>query len=383
MDELLYLDTAATTPVRREVLEAMWPSLTGDFGNPSSHHQLGERAARAVQDARAAIAAQLGCRASEIVFTSGGTEADNLAIKGIALGAPRGRHLITTPIEHEAVRESADHLRRLHGFEVTELPVDGDGLVPPEALAAALRPDTTLVSVQHASNEIGTVQPIRELAALARAAGVPFHTDAVQTAGALEVGLATLGVDALSLAGHKLGAPKGIGLLAVRGGVPLEPLLHGGGQERGRRSGTENVAGVVALATALALATRERAQQTRVASARDTIIDGVLARVPGAFLTGSREHRLPNHASFCFPGTSGEAVLLELEARGVVCSSGSACAAGDDDPSPVLLALGIAPEVAQTAVRFTLPHEVTPGQASEVVDRVVAAVSSVGGLVTR
>ena len=383
MDELLYLDTAATTPVRREVLEAMWPSLTGDFGNPSSHHQLGERAARAVQDARAAIAAQLGCRASEIVFTSGGTEADNLAIKGIALGAPRGRHLITTPIEHEAVRESADHLRRLHGFEVTELPVDGDGLVPPEALAAALRPDTTLVSVQHASNEIGTVQPIRELAALARAAGVPFHTDAVQTAGALEVGLATLGVDALSLAGHKLGAPKGIGLLAVRGGLPLEPLLHGGGQERGRRSGTENVAGVVALATALALATRERAQQTRVASARDTIIDGVLARVPGAFLTGSREHRLPNHASFCFPGTSGEAVLLELEARGVVCSSGSACAAGDDDPSPVLLALGIAPEVAQTAVRFTLPHEVTPGQASEVVDRVVAAVSSVGGLATR
>lgn len=383
MDELLYLDTAATTPVRREVLEAMWPSLTGDFGNPSSHHQLGERAARAVQDARAAIAAQLGCRASEIVFTSGGTEADNLAIKGIALGAPRGRHLITTPIEHEAVRESADHLRRLHGFEVTELPVDGDGLVSPEALAAALRPDTTLVSVQHASNEIGTVQPIRELAALARAAGVPFHTDAVQTAGALEVGLATLGVDALSLAGHKLGAPKGIGLLAVRGGVPLEPLLHGGGQERGRRSGTENVAGVVALATALALATRERAQQTRVASARDTIIDGVLARVPGAFLTGSREHRLPNHASFCFPGTSGEAVLLELEARGVVCSSGSACAAGDDDPSPVLLALGIAPEVAQTAVRFTLPHEVTPGQASEVVDRVVAAVSSVGGLATR
>ncbi len=383
MDELLYLDTAATTPVRREVLEAMWPSLTGDFGNPSSHHQLGERAARAVQDARAAIAAQLGCRASEIVFTSGGTEADNLAIKGIALGAPRGRHLITTPIEHEAVRESADHLRRLHGFEVTELPVDGDGLVSPEALAAALRPDTTLVSVQHASNEIGTVQPIRELAALARAAGVPFHTDAVQTAGALEVGLATLGVDALSLAGHKLGAPKGIGLLAVRGGLPLEPLLHGGGQERGRRSGTENVAGVVALATALALATRERAQQTRVASARDTIIDGVLARVPGAFLTGSREHRLPNHASFCFPGTSGEAVLLELEARGVVCSSGSACAAGDDDPSPVLLALGIAPEVAQTAVRFTLPHEVTPGQASEVVDRVVAAVSSVGGLATR
>ncbi len=383
MDELLYLDTAATTPVRREVLETMWPYLTGDFGNPSSHHQLGERAAHAVQAARATIAEQLGCRPSEIVFTSGGTEADNLAIKGIVLGSPRGRHVVTTVVEHEAVRESADHLRRLHGFEVTELPVDGDGLVPPEALGAALRPDTTLVSIQHANNEIGTVQPIRELAALAREAGVPFHTDAVQSADALDVGLEVLGVDALSIAGHKLGAPKGIGALAVRGALPLEPLLHGGGQERGRRSGTENVAGVVGLATALALAALERPQTVRVVSARDTIIDGVLARVPGAFLTGSRAQRLPNHASFCFPGTSGEAVLLELEARGIVCSSGSACAAGSDEPSPVLLALGIAPEVAQTAVRFTLPADVTPAQASEVVDRVVAAVSAVGGLATR
>ncbi|MFT4285534.1 MAG: cysteine desulfurase family protein [Protaetiibacter sp.] len=380
---MLYLDTAATTPVRREVLETMWPYLTGDFGNPSSHHQLGERAAHAVQAARATIASLLGCRPSEIVFTSGGTEADNLAIKGIALGSPRGRHIVTTVVEHEAVRESADHLRRLHGFEVTELPVDGDGLVPPEALGAALRPDTTLVSIQHANNEIGTVQPIRELAALAREAGVPFHTDAVQSADALDVGLEALGVDALSVAGHKLGAPKGIGALAVRGALPLEPLLHGGGQERGRRSGTENVAGVVGLATALALAALERPQTVRVASARDTIIDGVLSRVPGAFLTGSRGQRLPNHASFCFPGTSGEAVLLELEARGIVCSSGSACAAGSDEPSPVLLALGIAPEVAQTAVRFTLPADVTPAQASEVVDRVVAAVSAVGGLATR
>ncbi len=383
MDELLYLDTAATTPVRREVLEAMWPYLTGDFGNPSSRHQLGERAAHAVQAARATIAEQLGCRPSEIVFTSGGTEADNLAIKGIALGAPRGRHLVTTAIEHEAVRESADYLRRHHGFEVTELPVDGEGRVSPDELAAALRSGTTLVSIQHANNEIGTVQPIRELAAVARAAGVPIHTDAVQSADALEVGLDALGVDAVSIAGHKLGAPKGIGALAVRGALPLEPLLHGGGQERGRRSGTENVAGVVGLATAIALSALERPHRAHVREARDTIIDGVLARVPGAFLTGSRADRLPNHASFCFPGTSGEAVLLELEARGIVCSSGSACAAGSDEPSPVLLALGIAPEVAQTAVRFTLPAEVTPAQAAEVVDRVVAAVAAVGGLDSR
>jgi cysteine desulfurase len=382
VDELLYLDTAATTPVRREVLETMWPYLTGEFGNPSSHHQLGERAAHAVQAARATVAEQLGCRPSEVVFTSGGTEADNLAIKGIALGDPRGRHLVTTPIEHEAVRESADYLRRLHGFEVTELPVDGEGLVAADDLARALRSDTTLVSIQHANNEIGTVQPIPELASLAREAGVPFHTDAVQSADALEVGLSSLGVDAVSIAGHKLGAPKGIGALAVRGALPLEPLLHGGGQERGRRSGTENVAGVVGLATALALAALERPQKTGVAAARDAIIEGVLARVPGALLTGARDRRLPGNASFCFPGTSGEAVLLELEARGVVCSSGSACAAGSDDPSPVLLALGVAPEVAQTAVRFTLPADVTLAQASEVVDRVVDAVAAVGGLRT-
>lgn len=380
MTEALYLDNAATTPVRREVLEAMWPYLTGEFGNPSSAHELGERAARAMQSARASIAEHLGCRPSEIVFTSGGTEADNLAVKGIALGHPRGRHLVTTPIEHEAVRESIDYLRRLHGFEVTELAVDGDGLLVSGALERALRPDTTLVSIQHANNEIGTVQPIRDLAEIARAAGVPFHTDAVQSAGALDVGLTTLGVDAISIAGHKLGAPKGIGALAVRGSLVLEPLLHGGGQERGRRSGTENVAGAVGLATALALAADERAQQARAIEARDALIDGVLARVPGAVLTGSREHRLPGNASFCFPGTSGEAVLLELESRGIVCSSGSACAAGSDEPSHVLLALGIAPEIAQTSVRFTLPSEMTLAQAHEVVERVVDAVTTVGGL---
>ena len=382
--ERLYLDTAATTPVRREVLEAMWPFLAGgvegEFGNPSSHHELGERAAHAVQAARAIIAEQLECRPSEIVFTSGGTEADNLAIKGIALGSPRGRHLITTPIEHEAVLESADYLRRLHGFEVTELAVDGDGLVAPDTLADALRPDTTLVSIQYANNEIGTIQPITELAAVARAAGVPIHTDAVQAAGALDVGLASLGVDAVSIAGHKLGAPKGVGALAVRAGLPLEPLMHGGGQERGRRSGTENVSGIAGLATALALSAVERPQTDRIRAARDIVIDGVLSRVPRALLTGPREARLAAHASFCFPGTSGEAVLLELERRGVVCSSGSACAAGSDEPSPVLLALGIPPEIAQTAVRFTLPRDITPAQAEEVVDRVVAAVSAVGAL---
>ena len=385
----MYLDTAATTPVRREVLEAMWPYLAGGvegvFGNPSSHHEIGERAAAGLADARARIAAFLGCRAGEVVLTSGGTEADNLAVKGIALAAPRGRHLITTPIEHEAVLASADALRRLHGFEVEMLPVGADGRVAPEALAAALRDDTTLVSIHHANNEVGVVQPIADLAAVARERGVPFHTDAVQSAGWMPVGLAELGVDAVSIAGHKLGAPKGVGALAVRAGVPLEPVLHGGGQERGRRSGTENVAGAVGLATALDLAAATRDAVPALVAARDALIAAVLTAVPEAILTGPAstgtiETRLPGHASFCFPGTNGETVLLELEQRGVTCSSGSACSAGSDEPSHVLVALGIDPDVARTAVRFTLPADFGVDDADAVAARVAEAVAAVGSL---
>ncbi|TXK17811.1 cysteine desulfurase family protein [Homoserinibacter sp. GY 40078] len=377
---MLYLDTAATTPVRREAIEAMWPYLTGDFGNPSSTHELGRRAAHAVQAARETVAHQVGARASEVVFTSGGTEADNLAVKGIALAEPRGRHVVTSAIEHEAVHESVDHLRRLHGFDVSILPVDADGLIDPVDLAQSLRPETTLVSIQHASNEIGTIQPIRRLADLAHEVGARFHTDAVQSAADLKLGLDELGVDAISIAGHKLGAPKGIGALIVRGGVPLEPVLNGGGQERERRSGTENVPGIVALATAFALAALERPRHNQLVAVRDAIIAGVRERVPDALVTGSRSHRLPGHVSFCFPGTSGEAVLLELEQRGIVCSSGSACAAGRDEPSAVLLALGIPPEVAQTAVRITLPLDATPAWVPEIVERVAAGIGAVRAL---
>ena len=379
----LYLDTAATTPVRREVLEAMWPVLAGgvagNFGNPSSHHEVGERAARALADARGIVATHLGCRRSEVIFTSGGTEAANLAIKGMALATPRGREIVTTALEHSAVRASVEYLERVHGFRVVHVPVDAEGRVTPDALAGVLTGTTTLVSIHHAHNEIGTVQPIGELAEVARAAGVPFHTDAVQAAGSLEVGLSQLGADAVGIAGHKLGAPKGIGALAIRSSIPLEPVLHGGGQEAGRRSGTENVAGAVGLAVALTLAAAER-EAAADPGPRDRLIDGVLARIPGALLTGSRTERLARHASFCFPGTSGEAVLLELESRGIVCSSGSACAAGSDDPSPTLLALGLSPEVALTAVRFTLPISFTEADADAVVERVVAAVAAVGGL---
>jgi cysteine desulfurase len=382
---MIFLDAAATTPVRREVLEAMWPYLTGDFGNPSSHHSLGDSAARALTDARKTVAAVLGCRPGEITFTSGGTEADNLAVKGIALARqaadPALNRVAISAVEHPAVEESARYLERFHGFTVDVVPVDGNGTVTPEALAAVLRDETALVSIMYANNEVGTVQPVAELAALARGRGIPFHTDAVQAAGWLPLDVKALGVDALSISGHKLGAPKGNGVLFVRGRTRTEPLLHGGGQERGRRSGTENVAGAVALATALTLAHADRpALAARVTGLRDRFIAAVLGSVPGALLTGHPSERLPSVASFCFPGTSGESVLLELERQGVVCSSGSACAAGSDAPSPVLVALGIEAEVAQTAVRFSFDSSVTAADLDVAAAAVTAAVGSVRNL---
>lgn len=382
---MIFLDAAATTPVRREVLDAMWPYLTGSFGNPSSHHTLGEAAAAALAGARAAVAGVLGCRQGEVVFTSGGTEADNLAVKGIALARqaanPHWNRVVISAVEHPAVEESARYLERFHGFVVDVVPVDAAGQVTPDALAGVLCPETALVSIMYANNEVGTVQPIAALAELAHHHGIPFHTDAVQAAGWLTLDTKALGVDAMSISGHKLGAPKGCGLLFVRSRTRLEPVIHGGGQERGRRSGTENVAGAVGLATALTLAHgRQAGQQPRVAALRDRFIAAVLAAVPDAVLTGHPSERLPSVASFCFPGTSGESVLLELERSGVVCSSGSACAAGSDAPSPVLTALGISAEVAQTAVRFSFDASVTREELDVAADAVRAAVASVKNL---
>ncbi|WP_018760072.1 cysteine desulfurase family protein [Arthrobacter sp. 135MFCol5.1] len=382
---MIFLDAAATTPVRREVLDAMWPYLTGGFGNPSSHHTLGEAAAAALAGARSAAAAVLGCRPGEVVFTSGGTEADNLAVKGIALARqaanPRLDRVVISAVEHPAVEESARYLERFHGFTVDVVPVDTSGRVSPDALAALLGPRTALVSVMYANNEVGTVQPIKALAELARSHGIPFHTDAVQAAGWLPLDTKALGVDAMSISGHKLGAPKGCGMLYVRSRTRLEPVVHGGGQERGRRSGTENVAGAVGLATALALAQAGQQQQReRVAALRDRFIAAVLDAVPDAVLTGHPTERLPSVASFCFPRTSGESVLLELERRGVVCSSGSACAAGSDAPSPVLTALGLSAELAQTAVRFSFDASVTPQELDQAAAAVRGAVASVKNL---
>ena len=382
---MIFLDAAATTPVRREVLDAMWPYLTGGFGNPSSHHTLGETAAAALAQARRTVADVLGCRQGDVVFTSGGTEADNLAVKGIALARQAANPLldrvVISAVEHPAVEESARYLERFHGFAVDVVPVDSTGRVTPEALAGVLRPETALVSIMYANNEVGAIQPIAALAELARAQGIPFHTDAVQAAGWLPLDTRPLGVDAMSISGHKLGAPKGSGLLFVRSRTRLEPVIHGGGQERGRRSGTENVAGAVGLAAALTLARdRQAGEQARVAALRDRFIAAVLAGVPDAFLTGHPSERLPSVASFCFPGTSGESVLLELERRGVVCSSGSACAAGSDAPSPVLTAMGIPAEVAQTAVRFSFDAAVTQEDLDAAAAAVQAAVAGVRNL---
>ncbi len=367
---MLYLDHAATSPVRPEVLEAIAPYLSGRFGNPSSHHTAGEAAASALEHARARVAHVLGMRAGDVIFTAGGTEANNLAVKGIVLAAlERGRrHLVTTPIEHESILRSADYLRHFHGVEVTTVPVDEYGRVTADALDGVLHDETALISLGHANNEIGTVQDARALARIAHKHGIPLHLDAVQSAGWLPLSSARTRADApdaVSIAGHKLGAPAGTGALAVRGVIPLEPLLHGGGQERGRRSGTENVAGAVALATALELAEAEREEAAaRVGKLTAEFIATVLARVPAARLTGDPVHRLPGTASFTFAGTSGEAVLLELERRGVISSSGSACAAGSDEPSHVLLACGIDAAVAQTSVRFTFGREVLPESVS-------------------
>ncbi|WP_022873647.1 cysteine desulfurase family protein [Nesterenkonia alba] len=352
---MIYLDDAAAAPVRGEVLEAMWPHLTGGFANPASRHEPGLAAEQALAAARKTVAAQLGARPAEIVFTSGGTESDNAAIKGIVLaqlapGQSQGAHVLISAAEHPAVSEAAHWLTRF-GITVEELPVDSAGLVDPEDLRAALREDTLLVSIHYANSEVGTVQDIPTLAGIAAERGVPFHTDAVQAAGALPLDVTGLGVSAMSLSGHKLGTPKGIGALYLRRRTPYEPLMHGGGQQRGLRSGTENVAAAVGLATALQRADTEDNQQ--LAGHRDAFIQRVEMTVPGARLTGHRTRRLPGHASFVIAGRSGESLLLDLEARGIFCSSGSACHAGDEAPSPVLTAMGFSPEVAQTALRFS------------------------------
>lgn len=370
-DRIVYLDHASTTPLDPEVLEAMLPYFTQHPGNPSSIHQLGRAALQAVDDAREQVALVLGCSRRELIFTGSGSESANLAVKGAAMArraAGKGAHLIVSAIEHHAVLHAAEALQQL-GFELTLLPVDPSGLVRPDELRAALRPDTALVSVMYANNEIGTVQPIAELAAICRTAGVPMHTDAVQAAGCLPLDVEALGVDLLSLTAHKFYGPKGVGLLYARRGTSLLTQIHGGGQERRRRAGTENVPGIVGLAAALVRAEGRRpAYVARMAALRDRLVDGLLARIPQSWLNGDRERRLPTNANLGFACIEGESVLLLLDQAGICASSGSACTSGSLEPSHVLMALGMAPDDANGSVRFTLGESISEQDVDYVID---------------
>ncbi len=375
-DDTVYLDFAATTPVDARVIEAMLPYFGELFGNPSSVYTQARTARQAVDRARGTVASLLGAMASEVIFTSGGTESDNAAIKGaIWANRERGNHVVTTQIEHHAVIHTCEWLQRF-GVETTYVPVESDGIVDPAAIAKAMRPTTVLVSTMHANNEIGTLQPLAEIAEIAHAHGALLHTDAVQTAGQLPLDVSALGVDMLSLSAHKFYGPKGIGVLFVRRGCPWLPTQQGGGQERGRRAGTENVASVVGLATALALARDSMSREAeRSRLLRDRLITGILSRVPGSVVNGHRERRLPNNANFTFIGVDGESMLLNLDMQGVAASSGSACTAGSIDPSHVLLALGMPRDLAASALRLSLGRSTTDAHIDRVLDILPAVVA--------
>jgi cysteine desulfurase len=370
----IYFDHAATTPLDQRVLAAMLPYYQGVWGNPSSIYAEGRDARKALDGARREVADVLGARPNEVVFTSGGSESDNLAIRGAAFGSMRrGRHIITTAIEHHAVLHTVEQLTQ-EGFEATYLPVDVEGFVDPSELRAALRPDTTLVSIMYANNEVGTVEPIAELASAVKDFDrhIVFHTDAVQAAGALDLNVERLGVDMLSLAAHKIYGPKGVGVLYIRPRTPFVGQILGGSQERNRRAGTEDVTGAVGMATALRLAEAER--EARVAHARelrDRLWAELSDRIPGLRLTGASdfERRLPNNLSFCVEGVEGESVLIQMDLNGISASSGSACTTGSLEPSHVLTAMGLSAEAARGSIRLTLGKENTPADVDYLVER--------------
>jgi cysteine desulfurase len=369
--DLIYLDCSATTPCAPEVLDAMLPYFCDLYGNASGAYSLGRKSRGALEAARSDVARVLACDPAEVVFTSGGSESDNLALRGVALTlreAGRGNHLVTTAIEHEAILATAHQLVDCFGFDLTVVGVDGNGRVDVEAVLDAVRPDTVLVSVMLANNEVGTLQPIAEIGALLRERGVVFHTDAVQAGAWVDLDVDRLAVDLLSLSAHKFYGPKGVGVLYVREGTPLATCQTGGGQEGGRRSGTQNVAGAVGFAAALSLAARERALACkRVQALRDRLID-VLTAVEGIALSGHPRDRLPNHASFCIEGVRADALLLGLDMRGICASSGSACSAGKLHASHVLTAMGVPEERATGALRLSLGRMTRPEDIERVIE---------------
>lgn len=371
----IYFDHAATTAVHPRVLEAMLPFLSGSYGNPSSSYALAREARKAIDAARDTAGELLGCRAADVLFTSGGSEGDNLAIKGVAFATRgRGRHIVTAQAEHHAVLHTCEYLEKHAGYEVTYVPVDEYGRVDPDDVGRALRPDTVLVSVMLANNEVGTIQPLRAIADLAHARGIPVHTDAVQGAASLDLGVDALGADLLSLSAHKFNGPKGVGVVYVRRGTAILPQQQGGGQERGLRSGTENTAGIVGAATALRIAQDERATYaSHCRSLRDELIRRVLIDIEDAVLTGHPADRLANNASFAFRGADGEAMLMALDAEGIAASAGSACTSGTLEVSHVLRAMGLDDELGGGSLRLTLGLDNTP----EDVDRLLAVLPSI------
>lgn len=352
----IYFDHAATTPVDPEVLTAMIPYFTDNFGNPSSIHAFGRENRKAIEDARAIVASEIGATApNEIVFTGSGSESDNMALRGVAYAYQgKGNHIITSSIEHHAVYDTCKYLEK-NGFRVTYLPVDSEGVVQPESVLKAITPETILVSIMHANNEVGTIQPIKEIGQILRERKIIFHTDAVQTVGTIPVNVDELQVDLLSMAAHKFYGPKGVGALFIRKGTKVNPLIFGGGQERNRRAGTENIAGIVGLAKALQIANRDLAKnQVKITGLRDYLIDKVLEDFDYVRLNGHRTLRVPGNVNFSFEFIEGESLLLNLDLKGIAASSGSACTSGSLEPSHVLLSMGICHEIAHGSLRISL-----------------------------
>ncbi|SDX72984.1 cysteine desulfurase [Acetomicrobium thermoterrenum DSM 13490] len=378
MSRFVYLDHSATTPVDQRVVEAMLPFFSIDFGNPNSLHAWGRKARQAVDQARDEVSRLINAEPSEIIFTGGGSEADNIAIKGVAFAKKdKGRHIITSAIEHHAVLDTCKWLEK-EGFDITILPVDEYGTIRPEELRKAIRPDTILVTIHFANNEIGTVQPIEQLGSICREQGVLFHTDAVQAAGHIPVDVKKLPIDLMTMAAHKMYGPKGVGALYIKKGVKIVPLIHGGGQERGWRSGTENTAGIVGFGKAAALASDRLAKDEpeKERNLRDRLIDGILEKIEDAMLTGHRKERLPFHASFCFRYIEGESLLLRLDALGIGASSGSACTSGSLEPSHVLLAIGLPHEIAHGSLRLTLGKDTSEEDIDYVLENLPKVVES-------
>ncbi|WP_461459362.1 cysteine desulfurase NifS [Methanothrix sp.] len=377
----IYMDHSATTPVAPEVLAAMLPYFGEKFGNASSLHRSGREAKEALEDSREKVAALLGARAEEIIFTSGGTESDNLALKGIALKNRKlGKHIITTQIEHPAILETCRALEK-DGFEVTYLPVTGEGLVELSTLEASIRPDTILISVMHANNEVGTIQPLEEIGRLAAERDIYLHSDAVQSVGKIPVNVDDLGVDLLSLSAHKLYGPKGVGALYIRKGTKLESIIQGGGHERRLRSGTENISGIVGLARAAELAERDMPREAeRLAGLRDRLAELVLGKVKDAWINGTMKKRLPGNLNFGFKYVEGESLLLFLDSKGICVSTGSACSSHKLEPSHVLMSLGLKAEECHGSLRITMGMSNTLDEVEYVAESIVEAVERFRGI---